>query len=262
MNNKEKIDLIVVKVGTNTLTNTNQQIETLNYEAFRRIGKEALELSNKGNGVILVSSGGITAGTIADNVRRKDIQDSAELQRYAARGWHKVIETWGSVIGQDRVTSTLLTKQELQNQTTREKTLGAIACCLAHQDIFIANENDIICDDEIKFGDNDTLAAELATECAKSGFFESVSLVLLTNVDGLRKNKDDASTLIRTVTSLEEARLYAGDSVDEHSRGGMITKVRAAEIASGIASVCIAHSAEDRAISRALGGEMGTRFCL
>lgn len=260
MNNIETKDLLIVKAGTNTLTTTIDGQEVLDTHIFEQIGREIREITDEGAGVIVVTSAGITAGTINDGVRRSDVKSSVELQRYAARGWRAVVDAWEDAIGQGRVTSALLTKHELHTKSTRDKTLQAIVCCLLFGDVFIVNENDIICDDEIKFGDNDTLAGELAAECATSGLFKSVRLVMLTDINGLRRDKNDASTLIKVVTDIEEAKRYADGAKNVHSTGGMQTKVAAAETARHADSVHIADGSEVNAIRRALAGKIGTRF--
>jgi glutamate 5-kinase len=259
MNNLEK-DLVIVKAGTNTLTTEVNGQEVLNQAVVNQIGQEVREISDEGTGVIVVTSAGITLGTINDGVRRADVKSDVELQRYAARGWRAIVNAWEDSIGEGRVTSALLTKQELHTKSTRDKALGAISCCLAFGDVFVVNENDIICDDEIKFGDNDTLAGELAAACALSGLFKSVRLVMLTDINGLRRDKDDANTLIEVVTDTEEIRRYAGGAKDVNSRGGMATKVAAAETAHQADGAHIADGSEHNAIRRALAGEIGTRF--
>lgn len=261
MNYQREKELLVVKVGTNVLADTTGESEKLDDRSFESIGGEVRLLSDSGVGVILVSSGAITAGVIGEGRRREDIESATELQRYAARGWDTVVQKWKSVIGATRVSSTLLTKRELHTEDMRTKALGVINCCLAHNDVFVVNENDTISDDEIKFGDNDTLAAELAAVCAASGLFKSVKLVLLTNKDGLNKIADDDTTLIRTVTDIELVEQYAGNVANNHSRGGMKTKVQASKTAcrAGVETF-IANGRTEQAIDRALRREIGTYF--
>lgn len=261
MNYQLKNDLLVVKVGTNVLAETGNGYERLDNQTFELIGSEVRQLSDAGNGIVLVTSGAITAGVFGEQKRREGISCAAEEQRYAARGWDIVVQKWKSVIGNERVSSTLLTKREVHTDSMREKLLGVIACCLSYKDIFVVNENDCLSDDEIKFGDNDTLAAALVAECAISGLSKSVKLILLTNKNGLNQVADDDSTLIRTVTDIDLVEEFAGSATNGHSRGGMKTKVSAARIAkvSGVESY-IANGRENNVISRTLLGEIGTHF--
>lgn len=261
MNYQFKNDLLIVKVGTNVLAETGNGHEMLNDLAFETIGSEVRHLSDMGSGVILVTSGAITAGVLGEQKRREDIDGAVEEQRYAARGWDIVVQKWKSVIGNERVSSTLLTKREIHTDAMRTKLLGVIGCCLAHKDIFVVNENDCLSDDEIKFGDNDTLAAALAAECAIAGLSKSVKLILLTNKNGLNEVADDDSTLIRTVTDIDVVERFAGNADNGHSRGGMITKVRAAKTArtAGVKTY-IVNGLEINAIQKGLSREIGTYF--
>lgn len=261
MNYQLEKDLLIVKVGTNVLAETGNGHERLNEQTFESIGNEVRQLSDTDYGVILVSSGAITAGVFGEQKRRGDICSAVEEQRYAARGWDTIVQKWKSVVGSERVSSTLLTKREIHTDKMRAKLLGVIVCCLSHKDIFVVNENDCLSDDEIRFGDNDTLAAALAAECAIAGLAQSVKLVLLTNKDGLNKVADDDSTLIRTVTDIDEIEQFAGNAANGHSRGGMITKVNAARTAkvAGVETY-IANGRTNNAVRKALAREIGTYF--
>ena len=256
-------DLIIVKVGTNVLTDISEDREILNTQAFDRIGREVRALSDAGMGIILVSSGAITAGVLGDNRRRQDVDNMYDLQRYAARGWDQVVQQWKRSIGGERVSSTLLTKREIHTEAMRTKALGVMSCCLSYNDVFVVNENDTISDDEIKFGDNDTLAAALAVECERSKLFRSVRLVLLTNIDGLRVHKDDAATILREVDDIAQVERYAGAAANEHSRGGMVTKVQAAKVATraGVATY-IADGRMQDAVREVLDHKIGTYFAI
>ena len=254
-------DLIIVKVGTNVLTDTTDSVEILDQQAFNQIGHEVCRLTDRGFGVIVVSSGAITAGVLGDQKRREDIDNIFALQRYAARGWDIVVQQWKKSIGHQRVSSTLLTKREIHNEAMRTKALGVMSCCLSHGDVFVVNENDTISDDEIKYGDNDTLAAALAVECARAGLFASVKLVMLTNIDGLRTDQNDESTLLRKVTDISSVEKYAGLANNGHSRGGMMTKIKAAKVATTVGvEVYIADGRVNRAVEKALSRQIGTHF--
>lgn len=261
MKDSNKKKLIIVKVGTNVLTKLGEGRDELDEASFSSIGQQVRRLSDDGYGVILVSSGAITAGVLGEQKCREDICDIVEEQRYAARGWDTVVQTWKESIGADRISSTLLTKREITNETMRKKLLGVIDCCLSHGDIFIVNENDCLSDDEIKFGDNDMLAATLASKCKQSDIFDSVELILLTNKHGLNKVAEDDSTLIREVSNISSVEAYAGGAANGHSRGGMRTKIQAAKLATGSGvTTSIANGRQEDVVAMALSRSVGTVF--
>lgn len=256
-----KKQLLIIKVGTNVLTTTHNESELLDDKVFKSIGKQARALTEKGFGVIIVSSGAITAGVISENKKRQDIKDMVELQRYAARGWDLVIQKWKSALGDNNVSSSLLTKREVHTESMRKQALDVISCCLSHGDVFIVNENDTISDSEIRFGDNDTLAAALAKECVSSQIFQSVKLIMLTNKNGLNRVVSDDNTLIRQVSDIREVEQFVRDSDNVHSRGGMTSKIQAARTATSCGvETYIANGRYENVIHCALNKQIGTYF--
>lgn len=255
-------NLIIVKVGTNTLIKHSVgYIGVLDIESFERIGNQIKQLSSDGYKIILVSSGAISAGALIDNHVRSEDTSLVELQRFAARGWDLIVQKWKGAIGNERISSALLTKREIHDSTMRVKLLDVIQCCLEHDDVFLVNENDVLSDDEIKFGDNDRLAAELTVVLASSNVFKAVCLVLLTDKNGLNKVADDESTLIRKVVSIDAIEHYAGDATGSHSRGGMRSKIHAARLATSAGvGTYIANGRKDFVIKSALEQKEGTYF--
>jgi glutamate 5-kinase len=258
-NQKNTRDLVIVKVGTNTLIDHQQQC--LDDKTFNSIGEQVLTLAKNGTHVIIVTSGAITAGALHESMDRNNIADTIELQRYAARGWDIVVQKWKSVLGDGRVSSALLTKRELHSEMMRSKLIDVIGCCFAHGDVMVVNENDVLSDDEIKFGDNDTLAAELATALKQNEDFDSVRLVLLTNRDGLNRVADDDSTVIRYVKNVADVLQYVGDMTDTHSRGGMRSKLIAAQkVTKNGIKMYIANGRKKNILLDTLKGGVGTFF--
>ena len=252
-------DLLIIKVGTNTLV--DHDYDALHHDVFARIGLEIRELQAEGYAVILISSGAISAGILNDAKKREHVSDVTELQRYAARGWDIVVQKWKAHIGETHVSSTLLTKRELHNPTMRKQICKVITCCLQHGDVFLANENDTISNDEITFGDNDQLAAELAVAMQKESDFRSIRLILLTDTNGLYENVHDETTRIKTVSSIDDVKKHIKDSDSTHSRGGMSSKLQAAERAgSGGIETYVSHGRMPQTIHQTLEGAAGTRF--
>lgn len=254
--------LIIVKVGTNTLLKHREgMIGELDAQSFKSIGEQIRSLADTGYKIILVSSGAISAGAVIDGRHRNEVYNAVELQRFAARGWDHIVQKWKEVIGHDRISSALLTKREIHDHKMRAKVLEVIDCCLRHNDIFLVNENDVISDDEIKFGDNDRLAAELAVAVAETKSFEAISLVLLTDKDGLNKVADDDETIIKSVINIDDVEQYAGTANGVHSRGGMQTKIIAARIATNAGvNMYIANGRKDSVLGKVLKKTTGTHF--
>lgn len=256
MNNKE---LVIIKVGTNSLV--DHDYDTLHGNVFTQIGDEIHALQDAGYAVILVSSGAISAGVMGDAKKREHINDTVELQRYAARGWDTIVQNWKQHLGSEHVSSTLLTKRELHNDTMRRQICKVIMCCLSHGDTFLVNENDTISNDEITFGDNDQLAVELAIALQKENIFASIQLILLTNTNGLYADIQDESTRIKAIYPGDDVSRHINDSHDTHSRGGMTSKLRAAtRAAANNIDVFIADGRASDTIHQALKGTAGTHF--
>ncbi len=256
-----KKDLLVIKVGTNVLASTAEGKDRLRLTSFRSIASDIRALQKRGYGIILVSSAAITAGSIEDGVERHTVSNTVEEQRLAARGWDIIVQKWKKAMGRKHISSALITKHDLTTHNTRKKLLQVISCCLGHSDVFLVNENDCLTDDEIKFGDNDILSAMLAATCATHGDFNSVALILLTNKNGLNRVVEDDATIIRTVENIDAIRRYAGESTSQHSRGGMISKIMAADIATNAGvPMYIANGHSSNPASNALDVKTGTYF--
>lgn len=256
-----KKKLIIIKVGTNTLV--DHDYDTLHHDVFARISTEIRELQHQGYDVILVSSGAISAGVLDDAKKREHVTDTTELQRYAARGWDTVVQKWKDHIGDTRVSSTLLTKRELHNDAMRAQICKVILCCLSHGDTFLVNENDTISNDEITFGDNDQLAAELAIALQKEHDFSSIQLILLTNTDGLYMDIHDKSSHIAVVQSVDNVMKHVDDANGTHSRGGMGSKLLAAKRATEHnVEVFISDGRAVKTIQHTLAHKWGTYFAV
>lgn len=255
----QKKELIIIKVGTNTLV--DHDYDTLHGDVFANISTEIRDLQTQGYATILISSGAISAGVLGDAKKREHVSDVTELQRYAARGWDTVVQKWKEHIGASHVSSTLLTKRELHDETMRVQICKVILCCLAHGDTFLVNENDTISNDEITFGDNDQLATELAIALRKEEVFSSIKLILLTNTNGLYANIHDESSRIEVVQPDDDVSRYINDSQGTHSRGGMASKLYAARrAAANNIETFIADGRAEDVIARTLSHQSGTSF--
>jgi glutamate 5-kinase len=268
----DRIDnVVVVKVGTNTMLRHEDGREVLDHACFQRICQQVLRLRKRGYNITIVSSGAVTAGMEVAHaaVRPKGDEAMPEMQRLATIGWRRVLNAWDAALGEDVLSGEILiTRRELSLDTPEhDEALRTVHALLAHGDIPILNENDAITHGELShqsFGQNDTLAAIYAAQIAGSELFgDHVRLVLLSDVDGVYEDREDPSTIIREIYDLDQHEHLAGESAGKHGKGGMKTKFDAARIAldAGV-EVWVANGQTENAIQLALDGAIGTHFKL
>ena len=247
---------IVVKVGSSLVTNDGRGLD----EAA--IGAWCVQLAaliKDGREVIMVSSGAIAEGMkrLGWAARPKAIH---ELQAAAAVGQMGLVQVYESKLRENGIGSAqvLLTHADLAD---RERYLNARSTLLALLQLGVVpviNENDTVVNDEIKFGDNDTLGALVAN------LVEADALIILTDQQGLftaDPRKDPTAQFVREAKAGDAAlEAMAGGAGSSIGRGGMITKILAAKRAAGSgASTVIAWGREPDALIRLTQGEaLGT----
>ena len=249
---------IVVKVGTSTLTHSNGK---LNLEQIERLVRQLSDLRNQGKDVVLVSSGAIGAGMGKLNLAERP-RTIPEKQAVAAVGqgillhiYEKMFSEYGQATAQ-----LLLTKADMEHRQRFLNGRNTLLTLLKLGVIPIVNEIDTVAFEEIKFGDNDTLAALVGT------LIDADLVILLTDIDGFydgdpRKNSQ-AKRISVVETIDEQIEGLAGSVGSKFGSGGMATKVSAASIAvnAGI-PLMIGHGAEPNIIRRLTSGEdVGTLF--
>lgn len=250
---------IVVKVGTSSVTTSNGQVD---HEALHRIARDIAALREKGTHAIVVTSGAITAGWSHVGAGKPRPTDTLMLQAVSAVGQPLLMAAWRDAFAPYGlpVAQVLLAPIDfrtrglyLQARTTLQSLdhLGAIT---------IINENDAVVDEEIRYGDNDRLAALVAN------MVNADHLVLLTDTSGLLTadpRLDPTATLIEEVRAVEEVEELAGKSSSGVGSGGMASKLAAARMAtwSGIETVIAPAKAEFPVVMALGGGEgHGTTF--
>ncbi len=253
----QSVERVVVKVGTSTLTHPTGEMNLFRLESLVR---ELADLKNRGLEVILVTSGAVGAGI--GKVGGKKPSTMPEKQAMAAIGqgallhmYEKFFAEYGKTVGQ-----ILLTKEDLADRGRHLNARNTLFALLQYGAIPIINENDTVTVDEIKFGDNDTLAALVAT------LIDADLLILLSDIEGLytdNPKKNPEATLIKEVNEIDEDIFSLADGTgSEFASGGMQTKINAAKIATlaGIPMV-IANGENTGVIKRILDGEeCGTFF--
>ena len=249
---------IVVKIGSSTLTHTGGRIN------LRRIGELARTVSdikNAGHDVILVSSGAIAVGVSKLRLKKRP-EDIAGKQAAAAVGQCELMYIYDKEFDlyNHTVAQILLTAPDLKSEDRHKKFEDTMSKLLELDTIPIINENDTVATEEIEFGDNDTLAAYVA-EGVRADL-----LVLLSDIEGLytadpRKNAE--ATLIEDVYGItDEIMALGGGAGSTVGTGGMITKLRAAKIATGAGCDMIITNGEhpERLYDILDGKKVGTRF--
>lgn len=218
---------LVVKIGSALLVDRQTGLRV---DWLRALAQDVAALKARGADVILVSSGSIALGRgvlgLADGpLALEQAQASAAVgQIRLARAYEEVLAPHGITTGQVLVTleDTEDRRRYLNSRATMETLLGLGV-------VPIVNENDTVATDEIRYGDNDRLAAQIAVTVGAD------QLVLLSDVDGFysANPKEDPTAqrfdLVEAITPAIEA--MAGDAISGVSKGGMKTKLMAAKIA-------------------------------
>ena len=226
----DRFNRIVVKVGSSLLV--DGVVGAVRRAWLRALATDIAALHGRGASIVVVSSGAIAlgraiAGLPSGMLKLEDSQASAAIGQIALAGeWSRALAERGIVAGQ--VLLTLQDTEERRRYLNARATLGRLAAIRA---IPVINENDTVATSEIRYGDNDRLAARVATMASAD------LLILLSDVAGLydsppRRNADARLLpLVERITPEIEA--MAGGAGSELSRGGMRTKIEAARIATG-----------------------------
>ena len=247
---------LVVKLGTGVLTDNRKQLDPAQLE---QMVAQLAGLRQAGKEVVLVTSGAVGAGMGALGLEKRPA-DLAELQACAAVGQSRLMALYADLFARHnlKVAQVLLTHDDLEHHERHLNARNTLVTLLSRGVIPIINENDAVSFTEIKFGDNDTLSALVAS------LLPADLLVILTTVDGVIENFGKANpTTIPVVEKIDSAleKLARGTDSDT-AVGGMKSKIEAAKIVvrSGIPLV-IASGRKKNVLGRILGGEVeGTLF--
>lgn len=248
----------VIKIGSALLTNDGQGLDT-RYMALW--AAQIAALMQQGIEVVLVSSGAVAAGMTRLGWTRRPVAMS-ELQAAAAVGQSGLVQAWEAAFNAQAITigQILLDNDDLSNRQRYLNARSTINTLLAHRVLPVINENDTVVTDEIRFGDNDTLAGLVAN------LVNADLLVLLTDQLGLYDadpRHNAAAKLIQTASANDDSLLnFAGASGGGLGRGGMQTKVKAARLAgrSGTDTVIASGRTENVLVDLMSGASVGTRL--
>jgi len=245
----------VIKIGSALITNEGKGLDT---DAIQRWAEQMAELRASGKELVLVSSGAVAEGMSRIGITRRP-HALHELQAVAALGQMGLIQHFESCFKKHGIhtAQVLLTHEDMSSRQRYLNARSTLNTLLQMGAIPIINENDTVATEEIRFGDNDTLAALVAN------LVEADALIILTDQQGLY-NRDPRvyaeAELIHEANATDPAILAMCGSGGALGRGGMRTKITAAQRAarSGAATLIASGRTDNVLLEIARGSEIGT----
>ena len=244
---------ILLKFGSGILT--RPRANALDEMQFRRLAADVARLISGGCQCIIVSSGAVAAGMRVIGLKERPL-DLTTGQACAAVGQSKLMHLYASMFAKHHlnVAQLLLTHGDLDSRTRHQNAKNTLRRLLECRDVVpVINENDSVAVEELRFGDNDRLSAEVAV------LADAELLIMLTSVDGLM---DFAGKRIPMIADVADATRFIRTEKNRFSVGGMVSKLEAVKvaIAAGIPAV-IANGRRVGVIPRiAAGARVGTLF--
>ena len=247
---------IVIKIGSSLLTKVGRGLDEAAITAWV---VQMAELKRKGIDVVLVSSGSVAEGVARLGLKERP-KTLHELQAAASVGQMGLVRTFENSFQKHdlHTAQVLLTHDDLSDRKRYLNARSTLLTLLRYGVVPVINENDAVATDEIRFGDNDTLAALVAN------LVEANLLIILTDQQGLftcDPGVDSSAELISSI-SVKDSSLekMAGGSRNDLGRGGMFTKVRAARLASrsGTATIIASGIAANIITEICSGAKTGT----
>lgn len=248
---------LVVKVGSSLLVDRKGGLRE---SWLKALAADIASLHANGADVLVVSSGAIAMGRTVLGLKRAALE-LEEAQAAAAVGQIALARVWAESLAEHGIVAAqlLLTLGDTEERRRYLNARATIATLLGHRAIPVINENDTVATQEIRFGDNDRLAARVGSMASAD------CVILLSDIDGLYsappQNNPDAEFIpvVPRVTAAIEA--MAGGAASELSRGGMTTKIEAAKIATtGGATLIIANGTRLNPIRAVMEGARATFF--
>jgi len=257
--NRSSKQIIVLKIGTSSLVRAEQQ--TLNLSNLARICETVKSLHTLGHHVILVTSGAVGVGCQRLGLTTKPTQ-VAKKQALAAVGQVHLMKYYEDFLSALGLTcaQVLLTLDNLANRGQYVNACNTFSELLAYGVIPVVNENDTVAVQELRFGDNDTLSAQVAALVRADWLF------LMTDVDSLYTSNPKHDPNAQPIYEVHDmSKLHADTSTQgtQWGTGGMATKLTAARIATAAGcTMVICNSNCPENIPRIMQGEqrVGTRF--
>jgi glutamate 5-kinase len=250
---------IVIKIGTSSLTQPDTGFLAL--ATLSQLVETLSQLRSQGHQVILVSSGAVGVGCARLGLTDRP-QTIAMKQAVAAVGQGRLMRVYDDLFStlQQPIAQVLLTRSDLERRSSYVNAYRTFRQLLKLGVIPIVNENDTLAIEEIKFGDNDTLSARVASLVKADWLFLLTDVAQLYSADP--RSNPDAQPISVVDNIADLVNVEVGDRGSNWGTGGMITKIEAARIATaaGIRTV-ITEGRSPQNIARILQGEaIGTQF--
>ncbi len=244
---------LVVKFGTGILTTDASGLQ-LDHPQFERLAAELATLIDQGHSVVLISSAAVAAGVAALGLDQRPAALPAK-QACAAVGQSQLMRAYDDAFARHHLVAAqlLLTHGDIDSLQRRRNAENTLRELQAFPRIIpVINENDSVAVEELRFGDNDRLGAEVAQLCRADLF------LILTGCDGLQGH----GQRLPLVTNLAEARLHVTGETGHHGTGGMGSKLDAVDFATAAGiETWILDGRRAGAMAAALAGaDTGTRF--
>ncbi|MDP5104491.1 MAG: glutamate 5-kinase [Erythrobacter sp.] len=254
----EKCPRLVIKLGSALLVHGDGEPR---YEWLATVAQEVAAARARGQEIIVVCSGAVAVGAAKLGLPGGGRETLAHAQAAASAGQVVLIATWAQLLAEHGLVAgqMLLTLDDLEGRRRYLNASETLRELLARGAVPIINENDSIATSEIRFGDNDRLAARVAQAAAANG------VLLLTDVEGLydRDPSHPEAEILPQVHGVTEEihEMATGESSSGKGSGGMTSKLLAAEIAerAGIA-LAIIKGVDNLPIACAMAANRGTLF--
>ena len=255
-----KLRRVVIKIGSALLVDPSSG--TLNAEWLESLCADIAKLHHSAAECVIVSSGAIALGRTRLGLSGKDLSLS-QKQACAAAGQSILTRAYEKALGEHNIVTAqaLLTLNDTEDRRRWLNARSTVETLLELKAVPIINENDTVATDEIRYGDNDRLAARTAQ------MISADTLILLSDIDGLYDQdprENPGANHIPMVTELSEDILNMAGQANQAASvgtGGMVTKLAAARIASGAGcAMCIMDGNQPAPLTRLMAGEKCTWF--
>lgn len=249
---------IVVKIGSSTITNS---VSSINSEWLASFAEQIAFISSEGAEVVIVSSGAIACGLGRLGMKERP-SDIPTLQACASVGEAALVTAYEEAFAPHRITPSivLLTRRDTADREAYVHARSTFSRLLSLGVVPIVNENDTVSVEQIKFGDNDTLAALVAC------LVDATLVVILSDIQGLydaNPHDNPQAQLVPQVNKINQQVLAsAGGPGSTAGSGGMVTKITAARVlmAAGIPMAIVSGKAQNSLVDTVQGNCPGTLF--